>query len=99
MGQPLSGYVGADWSRRRIATVMGDAADRCGGLAALLAMANLGPDPNLLRRQAQSVNAMRWAEGVFLAWARGDAASIAQLGADDLIAARNILATAERAAQ
>ena len=99
MGEPMMGYAGVDWSRGRIAAVMGDAANRCAEMALLLASAELGADSDLLRRQAQSVTAMRWAEGVFRAWARGDAATLLQLGADDLIAARAILDTAERAAR
>ncbi len=97
MGESLTGYAGADWSRRRVVAVMGDAADRCAELASLLAAAELGGDSDLLRQQAQSVRAMRWAEGVFRAWARGDAAVLLQLGSDDLTHARAILDAAEGA--
>ena len=94
MGEPLTDY---DWSRRRVVAVMGNAARRCAELALLLASADLGADTDLLRRQAQSVGAMRWAEGVFRAWAEGDAATLQQLGPDDLTHARAILDAAEGA--
>ncbi len=97
MGGSLIGYAGADWSRRRIAAVMGDAAARCAWLADLLGAVEMGDDAEMLLMQHRSVAAMRWAEGVFRAWARSEAAVLQQLGPDDLMHARAILDAAERA--
>ena len=96
MGEPMIGYSGSDWSRRRITAVMGDAADRCAALAHIVGTGRLGDDIGDLRRQAQSVQVLRWAEGIFRSWAE-DTTVERGIGLDDLEQARDILDTAERA--
>ena len=82
----------SDWSRTRVRAVMGDAAETCAAMATGIEAIRVGRELEVQR--LRSANVLRWAEGVFRAWADDDREKIAQLEASDLKLAREVLEAA-----